>query len=236
MRTFVWMAVLFGLIFMAYPAICEDAEQTETNVIGEVEMISESDVSEEMDELRGSDIKVQKADQYLAEKGFVPNEEITKDNFFGLKQSYAGLKDGMETEGTYELLIQEYSNTDSENAAAVGRTVVRVADGNMSEYTFVLEAPKTNVSQIAEYYVAESAGELEIMAANSWWTCMLGQLPVIGEECASGLETCASENSSIVGYLGCIATNCGEGFAKSSVCCSCDCNNWCEWAYGCCHM
>jgi hypothetical protein len=231
------MATVIGLIFMACPSICGADEEGGIAATGEFEILAGSFVSLEMDDLRAQDDRVQKADQYLASLGFQPAREVTTDNFFGIKQTYSGLADGMDAEQTYELYLQEYSNPDSEMTAAVGRIVLRDSSGTYTNtYTFILEAPKADVSMIQEYYVGGSPGELEIVEANSWWTCILGQLSEIGGECGSSFNNCSRETTSIVGYIGCIAANCGPALSNASICCNCGCERWCRWAYGCCHM
>ena len=137
----------------------------------------------------------------------------------------------------YQLFLQEYSNPASNNTTAVGRMSIKSADGTYAtEYTFILEAPKENVSQIEERYISESEEGLEVVLAKSWWTCILGQLPQIGQECQSGVATCGQNATSIVGYIGCVATNCGPSFSRHSACCNCGCTKWCRWAFGCCQM
>lgn len=231
------MATIFGLIFMVCPSICTEAEDDGIVTTGEVEILAGSFVSLEMDNLRAQDDRVQKADQYLASLGFQPAKEEMTDNLFGIKQNYSGLVDGVDEEQTYELYLQEYSNPDSEMTAAVGRIVLRDSAGTYTNtYTFILEAPKADVSSIQEYYVGGSPVALEIVEANSWWTCIIGQLPKIGDECGSSIKNCSPTATSIVGYIGCVATNCGPSFSKASICCSCGCDRWCRWAYGCCNM
>jgi len=234
----VCMVMLFGLIFMALPSGFAEPEDNVTVIVeSEVEILGESYVSLAMDELRLSDPYVQKADQFLTEQGFTPASETIGDNLFGIKQTYNASADGEEEEETYQLFLQEYSNPASNNTTAVGRMSIKSADGTYAtEYTFILEAPKENVSSIEESYVGESDEGLEVVAANSWWTCILGQLPQIGEECQSGVATCRQNATSIVGYIGCVATNCGPSFSKHSACCNCGCSRWCSWAFGCCHM
>ena len=234
----VWMAISFGLIFMALPSsFAEPEDNVGVTVESDVEILAESHVSTEMDRLRSSDDRVQMADQHLAKEGFEPANEMIDDNFFGMKQTFNGSAAGELVEQTYEFFVQEYSNPDSDMAAAVGRMAVRASDGSYAtQYTFILKAPKTNVSAIEEYYVAASPSGLAVVEANSWWTCMLGQLPLIGVECGLGPNVCAPAATSIVGYLGCVATHCGPSFSKSSACCNCGCSRWCSWAYGCCQM
>jgi hypothetical protein len=231
------MMTIFGLIFMACPSICAEAEDDGIVAAGEVEILAGSFVSLEMDDLRAQDDRVQKADQHLAGLGFQPARVVNTDNFFGIKQSCSGLADGMDAEQTYELYLQEYSNSDSDMAAAIGRMVLRDSAGTYTNtYTFILEAPKADVSSIQEYYVGGSPGALEIVEAKSWWTCIISKLSEIEGECGSSFNNCSRETTSIVGYIGCIATNCGPSFTKASICCSCGCERWCRWAYGCCRM
>jgi len=231
------MATIFCLIFMVCPSVCVESEDDGIVTAGEVEILAGSYVSLEMDNLRAQDDRVQKADQHLASLGFMPAKEETTDNLFGIKQSYSGRLDGMEADQTYELYLQEYSNPDSEMTAAVGRMVLRDSAGTYTRtYTFILEAPKSDVSMIQEYYVGGSPGALEIVEANSWWTCIIGKLSEIGAECGSSFNNCSRETTSLVGYIGCIASHCGPSFTKASICCSCGCERWCRWAYGCCRM
>jgi hypothetical protein len=231
------MAMIFGLIFMACPSICGADDEGGIAATGEFEILAGSYVSLEMDDLRAQDDRVQKADQYLASLGFQPAREDTTDNFFGIEQTYSGQPEGVDSEQTYELYLQEYSNPDSEMTAALGRIVLRDSTGTYTNtYTFILEAPKADVSSIQEYYVGGSPGKLEIVEANSWWTCILGQLSEIGDECGSSFNNCSRETTSIVGYIGCIAANCGPALSNASICCNCGCERWCRWAYGCCRM
>jgi len=231
------MATIFGLIFMVCPSICTEAEEDGIATTGEFEILAGSFVSLEMDNLRAQDDRVQKADQYLASLGFLPAKEVTTDNFFGIEQKYSGLADGMDAEQTYELYLQEYSNPDSEMTAAVGRIVLRDSAGTYTNtYTFILEAPKADVSSIQEYYVGGSPDKLDIVEANSWWTCIIGKLSEIGGECGSSFNNCSRETTSLVGYIGCIAANCGPALSNASICCNCGCERWCRWAYGCCRM
>jgi hypothetical protein len=231
------MAMIFGLIFMACPSICGADDEGGIAATGEFEILAGSYVSLEMDDLRAQDDRVQKADQYLARLGFQPAREDTTDNFFGIEQTYSGQPEGVDSEQTYELYLQEYSNPDSEMTAALGRIVLRDSTGTYTNtYTFILEAPKADVSSIQEYYVGGSPGKLEIVEANSWWTCILGQLSEIGDECGSSFNNCSRETTSIVGYIGCIAANCGPALSNASICCNCGCERWCRWAYGCCRM
>jgi len=231
------LVTIFGLIFAASPMICGADEVGGIATTGEFEILAGSSVSLAMDDLRAQDDRVQKADQYLAALGFTPAAEDTADNFFGIKQTYSGEPEGADAEQSYELYLQEYSNPASEMTAALGRIVLRDSAGTYSNtYTFILEAPKADVSSIREHYVGGSPGRLEIVEANSWWTCIIGQLPEIGDECGSGITKCSPSATSIVGYIGCVATNCGHAFSSASICCSCGCARWCSWAYGCCRM
>jgi hypothetical protein len=231
------LVTIFGLIFMACPPVCAEGEEGGIVAPGEFEILSGSYVSLAMDDLRAQDDRVQKADQYLADLGFQPSQEDTTDNFFGIKQTYSGQPEGIDSEQTYELYLQEYSNPDSEMAAAIGRVALKDSSGTYTNtYTFILEAPKADVSLIQEYYVGGSPGKLEIVEANSWWTCIVDQLSEIGAECGSSFNNCSRETTSLVGYIGCIAANCGTALSNASVCCNCGCERWCRWAYGCCRM
>lgn len=231
------LVTIFGLIFMACPPICAEGEEGGIAATGEFEILASSFVSLAMDDLRAQDDRVQKADQYLASLGFQPNQQDTTDNFFGIKQTYSSQLEGVDSEQTYELYLQEYSNPDSEMTAALGRIVLMDSSGTYTNtYTFILEAPKADVSSIQEYYVGGSPGNLEIVEANSWWTCILGQIPKIGEECGDSINNCSPDATSIVGYIGCIATYCGAALSNASICCNCGCATWCSWAYGCCRM
>jgi hypothetical protein len=231
------LVTIFGLIFLACPPICAEDEEGGIAATGELEILAGSYVSLAMDDLRDQDDRVQKADQYLADLGFQPNREDTTDNFFGIKQTYSGQLEGVDSEQTYELYLQEYSNPDSEMTAAIGRVSLKDSTGTYTNtYTFVLEAPKADVSSIKEYYVGGSPGKLEIVEANSWWTCIISQLAEIGEECGPSFNNCSRETTSLVGYIGCIAANCGPALSNASVCCNCNCERWCRWAYGCCRL
>jgi len=233
----VFMVTIFGLILVACTPICAEDEEGEIAVTGEFEVLASSYVSLAMDDLRAQDDKVQKADQYLADLGFQPNQEDTADNFFGVKQTYSGQPEGVDSEQTYELYLQEYSKPDSEMTAAIGRAALKDSLGTYTNtYTFILEAPKEDVSLVQEYYVGGSPGELEVVEANSWWTCIVGQLSEIGAGCGSAIDNCSRETTSLVGYIGCVATHCGASFSKASMCCHCGCEQWCRWAYGCCRM
>jgi len=231
------LVTIFGLIFMAGPSICGADEDEGIAITSEFEILASSFVSLAMDDLRAQDDRVQKADQYLASMGFTPAKEVTTDNFFGIEQTYSGQPEGVDSEQTYELYLQEYSNPDSEMTAALGQIVLRDSSGTYTNtYTFILEAPKADVSSIQEYYVGGSPGKLDIVEAKSWWTCILGQMPAIGEECGESINNCSPDATSIVGYIGCVADNCGPAFSDASICCSCGCARWCSWAYGCCRM
>jgi hypothetical protein len=231
------LVTIFGLIFMVCPSICGADDEGGIAATGEFEILAGSRVSLAMDDLRAQDDRVQKADQYLASLGFTPAREDTTDNFLGIEQTYSGQPEGVYSEQSYELYLQEYSNPDSEMTAALGRIVLRDSTGTYTNtYTFILEAPKADVSSIQEYYVGGSPGDLEIVEAKSWWTCILGQMPKIGEECGESINNCRPKATSIVGYIGCVATNCGLAFSDASICCSCSCAKWCSWAYGCCRM
>lgn len=233
----VCIVTMLGLILMASPMICGADEEGGIATTGEFEILAGSLVSLAMDDLRARDDRVQKADQYLADLGFTPATEDTADNFFGIKHAYSGEPEGADAEQSYELYLQEYSNPDSDMTAALGRIVLRDSAGTYTNtYTFILEAPKADVSTIREYYVGGSPGKLEVMEANSWWTCIIGQLPEIGDECGDSINNCSPSATSIVGYIGCVATNCGPAFSSASICCSCGCARWCSWAYGCCRM
>jgi len=231
------LVTIFGLIFMACPPICAEGEEGGIAAPGEFEILAGSYISLAMDDLRAQDDRVQKADQYLADLGFTPAREDTTDNFFGIRQTCSGQPEGVDSEQTYELYLQEYSNPASEMTAALGRIALRDSTGTYtSSYTFILEAPKSDVSSIREYYVGGSPGKLEIVEAKSWWTCILGQLSEIGGECGPSFNNCSRETTSLVGYIGCIAANCGSALSNASVCCNCGCAKWCRWAYGCCRM
>jgi hypothetical protein len=231
------LVTILGMILIAFSSVCGADEEGGIATEGGFEILAESSVSLEMDQLRGSDDRVQMADQHLGAEGFSPDKEMTSDNFFGMRQSYNRTGEGDEADQSYEFFIQEYSNPGSDMAAAVGRMAVKSSDGAYAaQYTFILKAPKENVSAIEEYYVAASPSGLSVVEAKSWWTCMLGQLPLVGEECGLGPNVCAPAATSIVGYLGCVATHCGPSFSKSSACCNCGCRQWCSWAYGCCRM
>lgn len=228
--------VILGLFFAASPMICGADGMGGIAATGEFEILAGSGVSLAMDDLRAQDDRVQKADQYLASIGFTPAMEDTADNFFGIRHAYSGELEGGDAEQSYELYLQEYSNPDSDMTAALGRIVLRDSAGTYTNtYTFILEAPKADVSSIREHYVGGSPGKLEVLEANSWWTCIIGQLPEIGEECGDSIDKCRPATS-IVGYVGCVATNCGPAFSSASICCSCGCARWCSWAYGCCRM
>lgn len=233
----VCIVTMIGLILMASPMICGADEVGGIAATGEFEILAGSSVILAMDDLRAQDDRVQKADQYLAGIGFTPAMEDTAENLFGIKQTYTGELEGGDAEQSYELYLQEYSNPDSDMTAALGRIALRDSAGTYTNtYTFILEAPKADVSSIREYYVGGSPGRLEILEANSWWTCILRQMPAIGDECGSGITRCSPSATSIVGYIGCVATNCGPAFSGASICCSCGCARWCSWAYGCCRM
>jgi len=231
------LVTIFGLVFMAYPSICGADDEGGIAATGEFEILAGSRVSLAMDDLRAQDDRVQKADQYLASVGFTPAREDTTDNFLGIKQTYSGQPEGVDSEQSYELYLQEYSNPDSEMTAALGQIVLRDSTGTYTNpYTFILEAPKADVSSIQEYYVGGSPGDLEIVEAKSWWTCILSQLSEIGGECGPSFNNCSRETTSLVGYIGCIAANCGSALSNASICCNCGCERWCRWAYGCCRM
>lgn len=118
----------------------------------------------------------------------------------------------------------------SKDIAAIGQ--VSVTAGDRSDvYSFCLVAPKGNFAKAQEYRVASN---LNVVKTNSWWSCLKKRLRrKCARKCVVSLITCAATGS-WVGYILCVAKQCGACFAKYSAGCGCNCRWWCRWAIGCC--
>ena len=168
------------------------------------------------------------------QKGF---EAQTKDeNFFGLKETYeVSNKTGEKTQETFTLVVQDYGSKSSKDLGAVARVTVE-AGNEKQEYTFNLIAPEGNFDKATEYKVAAAQMDptkLEVVKANSWWSCTREQ---IRQHCTSRCRGALTECSGTwAQYIACVVWRCGGCYVAKAACCACNCHGWCSWAVGCCH-
>lgn len=181
-------------------------------------------------ELHKIDKEIQKLDAHLKKKGFKPMKE--KKHFWGIKGTY---EDKSKT-ATFTIKVQDYSRPKSRDGAALGQICLSAGD-RIEVYSFDLIAPDGNAKKAKEYWVDK---ELKVQTAESWWSCVAGEIEKTAPSGGVFLVQCAS--GALIGgpfswavFLACLAASIGTAFALVCACCGCNCQWWCWWL-GCCRQ
>lgn len=175
------------------------------------------------------DKEIKALDVHLKKKGFRAQKE--KKNFWGIKSDY----EDKDKKATFSVIVQDYYKPKSKDGAAVGQMTISAGD-RTEVYSFDLIAPGGKPKKAKEYRVDK---KLKVLEANSWWSCVLGQLQKQIPNIVTSIARCCvvaavSGPFSWASFLGCIAGAVGWPFARASACCGCNCGWWCRWAVGCC--
>jgi len=217
----------------AQPQVDNAAEPTS------IETLQQSTLASEFASRRTSDSEIAAANSFMANMGFEP--QTGQNNYWGQKATYASPQATGRTASptqpmmdTYEIQVQDYAKRGSGDQGAIAR--ISVSGGGTSEvYTFALIAKNGDFDRAEEYMVVNNAGSLQVVMANSWWSCTQEQLKQKCLcPCALAIFTCPTSTWSA--YLGCLANRCGVCFVKASACCACNCKWWCQRFAGCCHQ
>lgn len=190
--------------------------------------ISKDTVIKKFQQLGQSSREIQLLDSKLRTLQFSP--ATTSEHYWGKTSSYEGVTAGRSERLVAEIYVRDYVKQNSKDAAGLAQVTLTSTSGSTKTYSFYLLAPGGDFTKLQEYAVTNNAVTLQ----HSWWTCVKCQLPMAGLQCGQACVQCAPGAVSVVGYLACVGTGCGEAVGIAGACCACNGDRWCSWAVGSC--
>ncbi|MDQ1350033.1 MAG: hypothetical protein QG657_334 [Acidobacteriota bacterium] len=239
MKCFISMVVMCCFLLTVVPSFAQDEENKKKSEPLAVEFIPikseiliEDYLVQKFGVLLKMDEEIKGIDAHLRTLGFSPQgKKKGVQNFWGARETYQSQSKVDKKSITFTVHLQSYAKPGSKDSMAIGQVIVNAGDRSET-YSFYLSAPNRNFEAMEEYTMDK---KLRLSKANSWWSCVKSDIRKrCATTCLSSLITCAPSASTIVGYVACVAIQCGGCATKSIACCSCDCSWWCKWAVGCC--
>lgn len=203
------------------------AENTPTST----RVINKNTVITQFQKLQQQSKSMQVLDSRLRSLHFAPANGAA--HYWGQTGTYQKVVAGRAENLVGTVYIRDYVNPNSKDGAALGQVIITTSPGETQAYSFYLIAPNGDPTKTQEYAVQNNEATLQ----HSWWSCVKGQLPTFGSQCATAVVTCAGPSLiagtfSWAAYAACVSVACSIGFLKASLCCACNGGTLCSILVG----